>query len=344
MDIGLETALDMFLEGISINQIWRVTGLSRDKMSKYIAQNGYETSRRKNLPSAEVCKKYNAGASQLQLAKEYNVAPGTIGRVLDIASVEKRPYRIEDLPIEELVANYLEIPNIRVWKEYYGVSDHVIKSRLIENNIKISSHSDAAKTKIFDERSFSSINSEERAYWLGFMFADGCVSSKFNDVSIRLAESEIDHVKKFAKFINYNKNIDSARIDLRSERMKADLISYGCTPLKSLTLQAPDRLPQKYESAFIRGVNDGDGYVGVYKKNASIEIVGSKPLLEWIAERMPGGLKTNAVLPHKNIWRVRTRRTNVLEFARYMYKDATVYLDRKYNKYLDMEKVYQNVK
>ena len=48
---------------------------------------------------------------------------------------------------------------------------------------------------------FDSIDTEEKAYWLGFMFADGYVS-KNNAMSLTLKESDRSHIERFARFFN----------------------------------------------------------------------------------------------------------------------------------------------
>lgn len=59
-----------------------------------------------------------------------------------------------------------------------------------------------------DYNYFDKIDSEEKAYWLGFIFADGYISVNENSnsgcVGIDLCLSDIDHLKKFNKSINGN--------------------------------------------------------------------------------------------------------------------------------------------
>ena len=52
----------------------------------------------------------------------------------------------------------------------------------------------------FNRNFFSKINTQEKAYWLGFMYADGCNQPEFTRASIQLAISDIDHLKKFCAY------------------------------------------------------------------------------------------------------------------------------------------------
>ena len=57
----------------------------------------------------------------------------------------------------------------------------------------------------FDEHSFDVIDTEEKAYWLGFLYADGNVSNTKNEVGITLQSSDIKHLYKFKTFLKSSK-------------------------------------------------------------------------------------------------------------------------------------------
>ena len=67
--------------------------------------------------------------------------------------------------------------------EQFNVSKTVIRRVLVENNIDI--HQDNHTYKA-DYRAFSKIDSAEKAYWLGFIAADGCVYERPNNGSVKL--------------------------------------------------------------------------------------------------------------------------------------------------------------
>ena len=93
---------------------------------------------------------------------------------------------------------------------------------------------------------FDVIDTEDKAYWLGFLFADGAITK--HDVSyhieLSLQISDKEHVEKFAKALNKTKvNNNStyrSRCAIGSKHMFETLEKYGCTCRKSLTLQFPD--------------------------------------------------------------------------------------------------------
>ena len=91
---------------------------------------------------------------------------------------------------------------------------------------------------------FNKIDSEEKAYWLGFLYADGCVHSENNSISINI--TDLEHVKKFQKAIGainhkivetQDNRFKTARtlyqFSIRDEQLHKDLLKWGCIPQKS---------------------------------------------------------------------------------------------------------------
>lgn len=81
------------------------------------------------------------------------------------------------------------------------VSRTVIRRILTENNIKIKTDNHKYKA---DYQKFKNIDSVEKAYWLGFIAADGCVYTREKNSTIRIQLSVIDktHLEKFRNFMN----------------------------------------------------------------------------------------------------------------------------------------------
>ena len=69
--------------------------------------------------------------------------------------------------------------------------------------------SQGARKHTCNEHFFDTIDTQEKAYWLGFLFADGNVSNISNTVSISLKGDDIAHLEKFKIFINASNNIRS---------------------------------------------------------------------------------------------------------------------------------------
>lgn len=216
--------------------------------------------------------------------------------------------------------------------------------------------SDATATRKYHTKSkfnhdyFSNIDNEEKAYWLGFLMADGCVKKDLKHVSVTLAETE--PLKKFLKCIQSNQKFHKYvskqgyvyySLHITSSKMAKDLNKHGCTPRKTHVLQFP-KLDKFLIRHFIRGYFDGDGSiyfnkpVGCYIK-PSVSIVGTEEFLIDMKKHLSFlNRKLALSIRHKersnNIRYFRFDGKKVCKlFEAYIYKDASIFLERKRNKF-----------
>lgn len=243
--------------------------------------------------------------------------------------------------------------------EQYGVTKTVISRVLKENNIKINNNHDNHVYKA-DYQKFKIIDSQEKAYWLGFLAADGCNYWRTINASIivNVHRQDKEHLEKFKKFMNSNVNIidymqnsgfsnntPMSKIIFNSKEMSLDLSDKGVVPNKSLILKPP-KIKEEYYNSFILGYFDGDG--SIYKtsqhNNYGISIVGTKEMLEWINNI----LNISSKLEKRNEdttnnYYIRCGGTKKpYQILSKLYKNAPVYLNRKYEKYKSLETVVLN--
>ena len=196
-------------------------------------------------------------------------------------------------------------------------------------------------------RNFEIIDTEEKAYWLGFLYADGCVGSNENKVELGLAEKDLKHIEKFRDFIGvfnkicYRSSTKSYRYSFRSETCKNDLIKQGCTQKKSLTLTFPteEQVPKTLIKHFIRGYFDGDGWFTNTDSCFQVGIIGTENFINGFLNSVENINKDNKIFDvHRKNGAKRYvfgAYDDVLNFLNWIYKDANIYLDRKYEHYLD---------
>lgn len=118
------------------------------------------------------------------------------------------------------------------------------------------------RRNFFNENYFEKIDTEEKAYWLGFIAADGYVHYDDYYLSIDLAWVDKVHILKFIECVRYtgatrNKK-NTFGVCLYSKKMVLDLIKAGIHTKKSFTVK-PWVGPQKLMPHYWRGVFDGDG-------------------------------------------------------------------------------------
>lgn len=205
----------------------------------------------------------------------------------------------------------------------------------------------------FNENYFDSIDCQEKAYWLGFFAADGYNHTNKGCIEFRLHKQDKEIIEKFKSCIGANNPIGLYKqtycnLALYSQHLCDKLSEYGLTQAKTYTLQIPE-LDNELMRHFIRGYYDGDGCFSVIKRrdrknpNSKIyqfNITGMENPLRKIQEHLiknvgvaDNGLKhrksTIAVTIHYNGRNVCKR---ILD---YLYQDAAIYLQRKYNKYTE---------
>jgi hypothetical protein len=206
---------------------------------------------------------------------------------------------------------------------------------------KYCSHTCVRKYK-FNENYFDSIDTEQKAYWLGFLFADGNVYR--NQMTLKLSNLDKLHLELFKKHLQsehliYDELGKYSSLVIGSKKFSESLISNGCVRKKSLIIEFPI-LQNDLVRHFIRGVFDGDGCISFIKKNPKYKrwciASGSKRFIESIKEVVEKEINYNLKLyKRKNIYVLVSGKKNIVKsIFDFMYKDATVYLDRKYQKFL----------
>lgn len=216
---------------------------------------------------------------------------------------------------------------------------------------------------------FEVIDTEEKAYWLGFLYADGCVGKNRKDktgehpgsgVDLQLKRTDETHIDKLIEAVNYNgpkryKEIKlngntyySCSVALTSVKMADDLIKLGCVPAKSLILKFPTKEQVSYEFLFhfIRGYVDGDGCIRLTYRNgangnklyhAHLDICGTPEFLEGMLDRT--GWDRTQIHHDKRSNACGVGWMGSIKCVKYLhqlYNDATIYLDRKYELYLEI--------
>jgi len=201
-----------------------------------------------------------------------------------------------------------------------------------------------SKKYTFNEHFFKTINTEEKAYWLGFILADGCISQG-KDIIIALKETDGKHLDKFIKSIGGNNKYQiviskgfggqfpTARLAIRSQEMCDDLQKRNITERKSL-IAIPPIISKSLQRHFWRGIIDGDGHVCVNHQypyeSFELGLCGSKMVIQGFIDYVKSALHLDLPLEKDhNIWRTRTSGKKAMRLCALLYDDSNVSLDRK---------------
>jgi len=203
---------------------------------------------------------------------------------------------------------------------------------------------------------FETIDDEHKAYWLGFIYADGFIVSDSSKFGVSLSNDDKPHleklklaleftgeVKDYVQTKGYAEGVTYSRLLITSSKIKQDLIKHGVVPNKTNLIEFPDFLPQDLISHFIRGYFDGDGCITHHSTqvcgnlNYMIKITGTYDMIKKIESHIGVPFQIAQRFPERGVdnFSIETGgNTKVKKILNYMYKDATVFLDRKYNKAL----------
>lgn len=171
---------------------------------------------------------------------------------------------------KEITARYLNGETSNQLSKLLHVDRGTISDMVKRNGGLLRENKTAQRLYPVDDNIFDICDSEGKAYWLGFMYADGSIGRE-KTLVIDLAYKDVDHVEKFKKFmgvdnplrcgiatVNGVKHMHVA-IGITSKHMCKTLIDkYGMKP-KNKKMNNLFNIPEYLRIHWIRGFFDGNG-------------------------------------------------------------------------------------
>jgi hypothetical protein len=245
--------------------------------------------------------------------------------------------------MDEILNDYLinKVSILSLSKKYnlsYDITYRFLKSRtnIISNRER---YSKANHTL------FENIMTEEDAYWLGFLYADGNVYTKNGKNTISLSLINKEHVEKFKSFIGVNNKIyDTSNgafsYQFSSVEVCNNLKKYGLIDRKSTEGKLNfSNINSNLMTHLWRGIIDGDGWVlnKKFKNRNGIRIqpvIGlcgtletCQYLLDFLTER---NIKfSSKIRQHKSIKKIQFSDSVAINIIELLYGNSKVHLDRK---------------
>lgn len=239
-------------------------------------------------------------------------------------------------------------------KEYNICADSVY-NLFLKYGFELKSMSHAKQQYKINEHYFDKIDTPNKAYIIGLLYADGCNMTDKHEIKISLQDNDkhiLDSIKRELeyegqlRFIDYNsKNVNHKNqyaLDITNKHISQTLDNLGIWKNKSLILRWPDWLDKSLYSHFIRGYFDGDGclYLKKNSKEATVSFVGTEMFLTKLSTIVKEILdvdllvKSIGVVDESVIREAKIYRQNgIKSFLNWMYNDADLMLKRKYDKY-----------
>ena len=294
---------------------------------------------------------YGKGHSCTELGRRHKISRVSVSRLLSQNGVEIRTNKVNlsESQKKEIVNLYKDGQStIRIGKEY-SISPKWVNTFLRKEGVPIRNSSQALRIFKIEEQYFDSIDTEEKAYWLGFIYADGCNTR--HGLQISVSSKDAKHIKKLRdvlyeddryKMKNHfvhckGKEYPVTSFWVTSKYISNALTKLGAVPAKSLILKFPKWIDESLTRHFIRGYFDGDGCLYLYKKRnrATFSLVGTKSFLASVHKLFKNiGVSKSSMYERNRIWSLSTTRNKNIELIyNYLYLDTDLYMSRKKQKF-----------
>ena len=305
----------------------------------------------------EIIQEYLQGVSITKLIDKYKLSRRKITNILTDNNITIRGGRkkktLSPQQLEEAKQMIQEGAFLKDLAKYFQLDTETMKLRLKEANLSIT-NTNRVNRRILSNY-FSNIDSYEKAYWLGFLFTDGSVDhyKKTGRIRLQLQEKDIEILEQFKQSLQidskiiYDKRVNSTccSVEFVDEQIFNDLGKYGIVPNKTYETNhiLYKKVPEQYQTAFALGLFDGDGnfycddsFTDVtfgYTAYHESEVIDFQELITKITN-----INTSNKPYFTSAWHVQWRgRQQVLKILDILYKDCSIHLARKYNKYLALK-------
>lgn len=233
--------------------------------------------------------------------------------------------------------------NIKSIKTIYDIINRNGREKIIAN-----------KKYNVNENYFKHIDTEDKAYWLGFLYADGYVriiKNRSGELKLKLKKSDRNHIELFKKCIETTVNItehiskvtvnektyysEIVQIIICNTKIVKNLFEHGCFNNKTFKITLP-KLDDNLMVHFIRGYFDGDGCISKRNNNNNnytISFLGNEIFINQLRNYLIENCLNNERIYINNHGSIKKLNISYIENCRkiknYLYGNSTIYLKRK---------------
>ena len=307
----------------------------------------------------EIIDKYLEGKSISSLLKEYpTYNRRTLTKVLTDNHITIRGGRkkktFSDEQVEEIKKMIKEGAFLKEIAAYFNIDTETMKRRLDELGLAIT-NTNRVNRRIKSDY-FSSIDSPEKAYWIGFLYTDGSVDHyrKTGRIRLQLQEQDKEILEKFKEDLQIDSKIiydirpnsTCCSVEFVDELIFNDLSKFDIIPNKTYeSHNLPyTKIPQEFLPAFALGLFDGDGGLFCsedFSKDVTLsytayyetEVIDFINLITNIAK-----LENKKSPFYTSAWHAQWRgRQQVIKILDSLYSSCPRHLKRKYDKYIALK-------
>lgn len=336
-DIATETGVSTF----TVGNVLRAEGVAADR--------GQANTRTSPEDEAKILTMYAEGVPLTEIVRKAGRTEHTITAVLRRhgKTPDRKVVRYEDdlrERIRQMYADGMDAPEIgRTLSLHSSSVYNILEEAGIDRREQIACDNPGY---------FDQIDTPDKAYWLGFLGADGCVTGSTRGIKTylrlqaKLARKDRDHLVTLHKALkarrpirdfdekSFGKIVPVSALAVSSQQVADALIGHGIIRKKTDVLQ-PWNGPADLMPHYWRGLVDGDGHITINERGIFTGLVGSHPVTDayaaWVNSSF--GTHVNATVKQPssgNTWVVQVggRRAPRLLLAA-LYDDAPVALARK---------------
>lgn len=298
---------------------------------------------------------HEKGLTYKTIANKYNTSASTIGRLLRSNGYNSRG-KITTQNLPQIIEEYHNGCSLKQIAKKYKVSESTLSNKLKSEGIHILEPSEMNHKYSLNQHYFDNIDTSNKAYILGLLYADGCNTGR--SITISLQEKDKEILNKInlefesnrpLYFKNYRKkNIkhqNQYSLTIVNKHFTEQLNKWGVIPRKSLKITFPLWLQKELIPHFIRGYFDGDGCIPNNIKEMRVTLISTEKFCEVLSVHLKEKLNihcsisychNNANSPTRELRISGKKQTQ--KFLEYIYKDAELFFERKYDLFLSKYK------
>ena len=314
-------------------------------------KNGNYPANKKFLDKARVLALYESGLSTNKIAKLLGCHKSLVSKLLKDEGL-LRYRRMNPEQQAEMVRQYQAGESGPVVAKRFGTTAPAVYLALDRAGVERRTVADYDyEEPNIQHDFFDSIDTEEIAYWLGFITGDGCVT-RSDEIVLSLSAKDADHVELWRatigsnatcsvlsrpkQFGKYEWGCGTARVTIRSRRLAAALAEKGVVPAKTGQTTYPSGIPDDLEPHFWRGLVDADGTLFWGRKSPGerqfvLSLTGDRPIVarfrDFCCRRVP--TKAHIQPNGPSIVKFSVTDSYAMAIARVLYAGAKIALARK---------------
>jgi DNA-binding CsgD family transcriptional regulator len=281
----------------------------------------------------EIIDLYNSGLSNVEVSNRKDISPSQVRRILWRNGFKGRSTKLETETEQLILKRYLSGESSEKIAKDLGITAVTVCKVIKRNNVKIRPASENKTIYRNIPGVLDNIDTEEKAYFIGWMIAKSCTRNTnfYEDIKLDTSKGKEYILERFAKILYENPpplhGEGSIYLNISNSYLINKINEY-CSPERF-----PFDLEEKFYNHVLRGMYDFSGGINREYVGPQITLYGTADMAKDIQELL--GIELS-VLPQKKIedsyTMVSKAKNKVKYIIEYLYKDATIYLTHKKEK------------